>query len=63
MKTFLFTANTLRNENLSLTQTISQNRQSVLFTLVATSVMLMLLIAVILILLRIKHYHKRKDLE
>ena len=40
---------------------LTQNKQSLLFTIVATSVMLMLLIAVVIILIRIKMYHKKND--
>jgi len=40
---------------------LSANQQSLIFTIVATSVMLMLLIAVILVLIRIRMYHKNKE--
>ena len=40
---------------------LTQNKQSLLFTIVATSVMSMLLIAVVIILIRIKMYHKKND--
>ena len=40
---------------------LSQNKQSLLFTVVATSAMLMMLIAMIIILIRIRMYHRAKD--
>lgn len=48
-------------EEPTLAGSLAQNKQSLLFTVVATSVMLMLLIAVIIILIRIKMYHRKKD--
>lgn len=45
----------------TLAETFGENRQSVLFTVIATSAMLMMLIAVIIILIRIKTYHKKED--
>lgn len=45
----------------TLLGSLTQNRQSVLFTMVATSVMLMLLIAVIIILIRIRMYNRKKE--
>lgn len=45
----------------TLAETFGENRQSALFTVVATSAMLMMLIAVIIILIRIKTYHKKED--
>lgn len=47
----------------TLAERLDHNKQSILFTIVATSVMLMLFIAVIIILLRIKMYHKKQDEE
>lgn len=60
-RSFRFLTDAQRGEVPTLAQTLDQNKQSVLFTIVATSVMLMLLIAVIIILLRIKMYHKKRD--
>lgn len=62
-RAFRFTAPSKAGEELSFVQNMTQNKQSVLFTVVATSVMLMLLIAVIIILLRIRSYHRRRDDE
>ena len=50
-------------EEPTLAGSLAQNKQSLLFTVVATSVMLMLLIAVIIILIRIKMYHRKKEDE
>lgn len=61
VRSFRFLTDAQRGEVPTLAQTLNQNKQSVLFTIVATSVMLMLLIAVIIILLRIKMYHKKRD--
>lgn len=63
VRSFRFIMNAQGGEAPTLIETLDQNKQSVLFTIVATSVMLMLLIAVIIILLRIKMYHKKKDEE
>lgn len=40
---------------------IVKNKQSLIFTVVATSVMLMLFAAVVIMLIRIRMYHKKKD--
>lgn len=61
VRSFRFLTDAQRGEVPTLAQTLDQNKKSVLFTIVATSVMLMLLIAVIIILLRIKMYHKKRD--
>ena len=61
VRSFRFLTDAQRGEAPTLAQALDQNKQSILFTIVATSVMLMLLIAVIIILLRIKMYHKKKD--
>jgi len=42
---------------------LSQNKQTILFTIISTSIMLMLLIAVIIILIRIRMYHRKNDDE
>ncbi len=42
---------------------LEQNKQSLLFTAIATLAMLMLLIAVAIILIRIKQYHRKQDEE
>lgn len=47
----------------TLVGSLTQNKQSVIFTIVATSVMLMLLIAVVIILIRIRMYHNKKEDE
>lgn len=60
-KAFQFIVATAEIEEPGLIGSLTQNRQSLIFTVVATSVMLMLLIAVIIILLRIKMYHRKKD--
>lgn len=63
IRAFRFITDISGTEEPTLAETLDQNKQSILFTIVATSVMLMLLIAVIIILLRIKMYHKKKDEE
>lgn len=42
-------------------ENIVKNKQSLIFTIVATSVMLMLFISIIIILIRFRIYHKKKD--
>lgn len=42
---------------------LTQNKKSLLFTVVATSAMLMMLIAIIIMLIRIRMYHKTKESE
>lgn len=62
-RAFRFIVENADRKEPTLAETVAQNKQSVLFTIVATSVMLMLLIAVIIILIRIKTYHRKKDEE
>lgn len=62
VKSFRFIMDAQDGKEPDLAETFDRNKQSILFTIVATSVMLMLLIAVIIILLRIKMYHKKKDM-
>lgn len=45
----------------TLIGTLTHNKQSLLFTVVATSAMLMMLVAAIIVLVRIRMYHKRKE--
>lgn len=45
----------------SLIGSLTHNKQSLLFTVVATSAMLMMLIAAIIVLVRIRMYHRKKD--
>lgn len=61
IKSFQFITSLVDMEEPTLVGTLTQNKQSLIFTVVATSVMLMLLIAVIIILIRIRMYHKKKD--
>lgn len=61
IKSYRFLVNTQEGKEPALAETLDQNKQSILFTIVATSVMLMLLIAVIIILLRIKMYYRKKN--
>lgn len=58
-KAYRLTADSSQRKMPTLVEGLKENKQSVLFTLVSTSVMLMLLIAVIILLLRIKMYHKK----
>lgn len=60
-KAFQFITNVVDLKEPGVLGTLSQNKQSLLFTVVATSVMLMLLIAVIIILIRVRMYRKKKD--
>ncbi len=60
-RTFQFIVKSSEAQEPTLAETLSHNKQSILFTVVATSVMLMLLIAVIIILLRIKMYHRKSN--
>lgn len=45
----------------SLIGSLTHNKQSLLFTVVATSAMLMMLIAAIIVLVRIRMYHRKMD--
>ncbi|WP_099468397.1 cellulose biosynthesis cyclic di-GMP-binding regulatory protein BcsB [Konateibacter massiliensis] len=45
----------------SLIKRLVENKQSLVFTVVATSVMIMIFIAVIIILIRVRMYHRKKD--
>jgi len=45
----------------SLIGSLTHNKQSLLFTVVATSAMLMMLVAAVIVLLRIRMYHKKKE--
>lgn len=45
----------------SLISGLTHNKQSLLFTVVATSAMLMMLVAAIIVLVRIRMYHKKKE--
>lgn len=62
-RSFQFINHTVDRVNPTLSENLSQNKQSVIFTIVATSMMLMLLIAVIIILIRIRMYHRKRDEE
>ncbi len=42
-------------------ESLVKNKQSLIFTVVATSVMLMLFISVVIMLIRMRIYHKKKD--
>lgn len=59
-KAYQLIADSSQTQMPTLIESLTENKQSVLFTLVATSVMFMLLIAVIIILIRIRMYHKKK---
>ena len=63
IRAFQFIVKSTVSQEPTLAETLDHNKQSILFTIVATSVMLMLLIAVIIILIRIKTYHKKQDEE
>ncbi len=60
-KAFQFIKKLDETEQPSMLAILSNNKQSLLFTIVATSIMLMILIAVIIILIRIRMYHKNKE--
>ena len=60
-KAFQFITNSATVEEPTALGKLAQNKQSLLFTVVATSVMLMLLIAVVIMLIRIRMYHRKKD--
>lgn len=60
-KAFQFISKTADVEEPTALGELAQNKQSLIFTVVATSVMLMLLIAVVIMLIRIRMYHKKKD--
>lgn len=60
-KSYRFITGLAETENPTLLGSIAQNKQSLIFTVVSTSVMLMLLIGVIIILIRIRMYHGKKD--
>lgn len=61
IKAFRFITELADVEEPTVIGTLTQNKQSLIFTIVATSVMLMLLIAVVIMLIRIRMYHKKKD--
>ncbi len=61
IKAFQFITNLADIDQPGLVGSLTQNKQSLIFTVVATSVMLMLLIAVSIMLIRIKMYHKKKE--
>ncbi len=60
-KAYQFISTLASEQEPSLMGSLTQNKQSLIFTIVATSVMLMLLIAVILVLIRIRLYHRNKE--
>jgi hypothetical protein len=60
-KAFQFITKATEVEQPGIIGTLAQNKRSIIFTVVATSVMLMLLIAVVIMLIRIRIYHKKKD--
>jgi hypothetical protein len=61
IKAFQFIEELDETEQPSMLVILANNKQSLLFTIVATSIMLMILIAVIIILIRIRMYHKSKE--
>ncbi len=61
IKAYRFINNVIENEEPTLLGRLAQNKQSLIFTVVATSVMLMMLIGVIIILIRIRMYHRKKE--
>lgn len=60
-KDYQFISTLAEEQEPTLLSGLSENQQSLIFTVVATSVMLMILIAVILVLIRIRMYHRNKD--
>ena len=60
-KSYQFISKLTGDEELTLIGGLSENKQSLIFTIVATSLMLMLLIAIVLVLIRIRLYHRNKD--
>jgi len=60
-KAYQFIKKAQDNQEPTMLGTLTQHKQTLLFTIVATSVMLMLLIAVIIILIRIRAYHKKDE--
>ncbi len=62
-KAYQFISTLMDNQEPTLADGIMSNKQSLIFTVVATSVMLMLLIAVVLVLIRIRMYHRNRDDE
>lgn len=62
-KAYRFISKLADDQEPTLGEGLTSNKQSLIFTIVATSVMLMLLIAVILVLIRVKMYHRNKDNE
>lgn len=60
-KAFQFITNVETVEEPGVLGSLAKNKKSLLFTVVATSVMLMILIAVIIILIRIRMYHRKKE--
>ena len=61
IKAYQFISAQASEQEPSIMGNLTQNKQSLIFTIVATSVMLMLLIAVILVLIRIRLYHRNKE--
>lgn len=60
-KSFQFIKTIADRKEPSVLNSIVKNKQSLVFTVVATSVMLMLFISVVIMLIRIRIYHKKKD--
>lgn len=60
-KSFQFIKTVADMKKPSVINSIVKNKQSLIFTVVATSVMLMLFISVVIMLIRIRIYHKKKD--
>lgn len=61
IKSFQFIKAMTDMKNPSVINRIVKNKQSVIFTVVATSVMLMLFISVVIMLIRIRIYHRKKE--
>jgi hypothetical protein len=60
-KTFQFIHTAADMQEPGAIESLVRNKQSLLFTIVATSVMLMLFISVVIMLIRIRMYHKKRD--
>ena len=60
-KAYQFISTIEEVEEPSMIGTLVENKKTLLFTIVATSIMLMMLAAVTIILIRIRLYHKKKD--
>jgi hypothetical protein len=60
-KAFQFITKVTKLEEPSVIGSLSQNKKSIVFTVLATSVMLMLLIAITIMLIRIRIYNKKKE--